>query len=214
MNIDLASLRKDYKQSRLDEHEVDKNPLVQFRIWFQEAVDSEIQEPNAMALATADQGRPSLRIVLLKGLDEKGFVFFTNYHSRKGKEMADNPHVALTFFWAELERQVRIEGKVTKISEVESTQYYNSRNRSSRIGAWASPQSEVISSREELERRVSQLEDQFASEEIIPKPDHWGGYRVIPDYIEFWQGRPSRLHDRIAYTLQEESQWSIQRLAP
>ncbi|MEO1383062.1 MAG: pyridoxamine 5'-phosphate oxidase, partial [Bacteroidota bacterium] len=170
-------------------------------------------EPNAMSLATVHQGRPSVRIVLLKGFNDEGFVFYTNYESKKAQEMAQNYQVALTFFWPELERQIRIEGKVAKVSEAESNAYYQSRGRGSRIGAWASPQSQVIEDRNILEARVEEFTAKFEGQETFPKPEYWGGYRVEPDYIEFWQGRKSRLHDRITYTLTEGA-WIIQRIAP
>lgn len=209
----VADIRKDYMKGSLNESEVSDKPLLQFEKWFSEAVNSEVNEPNAMSLATAVDGRPSLRIVLLKGFDENGLVFFTNYESKKSREIEANPHVALTFFWPELERQVRVEGRASRISEADSDEYYQSRDRMSRIGAWASPQSSTISDRDYLEKRVDEMLNRFGEEGHIPKPEHWGGFVVKPYFYEFWQGRPSRLHDRIVYEWTDEK-WKISRLAP
>lgn len=210
----IADIRKDYKLKSLSENDVAADPIEQFGRWWNEAVQSELEEVNAMTLATATaNGRPAARIVLLKDYNEEGFVFFTNYESHKGEEMKDNPHAALVFFWAALERQVRIEGTVEKVPAEESDAYFVSRPRGSRIGAWASPQSKVISGREVVEKNVTAMEQQFG-EGDIPRPQHWGGYRVKPLLIEFWQGRPSRLHDRILYTADEAGKWKIERLAP
>ena len=209
---DLAQLRVDYSQRSLSERDVDRDPVKQFGAWMAEAVRAQLPEPTAMTLATVDErGRPSARIVLLKGVDETGFVFYTNYASRKGRELAANPAAALTFFWKELERQVRIEGVVAKVSPAESREYYETRPLGSRIGAWASPQSEAIADRAWLERRWEELGREHG--EHPPLPPHWGGYRLKPDYLEFWQGRLSRLHDRIAFT-RNGREWEIQRLAP
>lgn len=196
----------------LQESDLDSNPLKQFEKWFEEVLASGLEEPNAMVLSTVNEGKPSARIVLLKDLDS-GFKFFTNYGSKKGQEMEENPQVALTFFWKELERQVRIEGLVEKVSADESDEYFKSRPRGSQIGAWVSHQSAAIASREVLEATNAELEARFEGKEI-QRPDHWGGYRVIPTYIEFWQGRPSRLHDRLAYTKKEDNSWKIERLSP
>lgn len=209
----IADIRKDYKQRSLDESDVVKDPVQQFSKWWEEAMSSEIDEVNAMTLATADvAGKPSARIVLLKGFDENGFVFFTNYNSHKAAEIAANPFVSLVFFWKELERQVRIEGTIQKVAAEDSDAYFNSRPVGSRIGAWASPQSTVIPSREVIEKKVQELEKDFETK-AIERPPHWGGYVVAPQLIEFWQGRPSRLHDRIQYT-KVENDWKIERLAP
>jgi pyridoxamine 5'-phosphate oxidase len=208
----IADLRKDYSLRRLDESDVDSDPFRQFRAWLQEAIEAEVPEPTAMTLATVDAaGRPSARIMLLKAQDERGFVFFTNYLSRKGEELAVRPFAALTFFWKELERQVRVEGAVEKISIAESVEYFFSRPLGSRIGAWASIQSATIESRRWLEARVKVAMAEHG--ENPPRPPHWGGYRVIPDRLEFWQGRQNRLHDRIAYTREAEG-WKIARLSP
>ncbi len=197
----------------LSENDVNKNPISQFSIWWDEAVSSNIEEVNAMTLATVNEhGYPEARIVLLKDFNEKGFVFFTNYESRKGKSLLSNPKASIVFFWKELERQVRIQGVVEKISEEDSTAYFTSRPVESKIGAWASPQSEVIESRIFLEERFKSFELQFSDQEI-PKPPHWGGYIIKPSRIEFWQGRPGRLHDRIEYNKNNED-WTIERLAP
>ena len=209
----IADIRKDYKLQTLLETEVADDPIVQFDKWWDDAIKSQLDEVNAMTLATADANAvPTARIVLLKGYDKNGFVFFTNYQSNKGNQMAQNPHVCLIFFWAALERQVRINGTVEKISAAESDAYFLSRPAGSRIGAWASPQSTVIAKREVIEDRSKQFEEQF-SDGNIPRPPHWGGYIVKPGQIEFWQGRPSRLHDRIQYSL-HNGNWSIERLAP
>jgi pyridoxamine 5'-phosphate oxidase len=209
---DLAQLRRDYELKTLDESHVDRDPLKQFGVWMVEAIHAQVPEPTAMTLATADaKGKPSSRIVLLKGVDPRGFVFFTNYQSRKGRDIAANPQASLTFLWKELERQVRIEGRVEKVSAEESSAYYDTRPLGARIGAWASPQSEVIESRQWLEARWSNLSEDYGE---APKcPPHWGGYRVLADYLEFWQGRRSRLHDRIAYT-RDGNAWKLARLAP
>ncbi len=211
--MNIADIRKEYKQRSLDESDVVKDPVQQFSKWWEEAINSGIDEVNAMTLATADAtGKPSARIVLLKGMDENGFVFFTNYNSHKGEDIAANPFASLVFFWKELERQVRIEGTISKVSAEESDAYFNSRPAGSRIGAWASPQSKVIASRQVIEKKVQELEKDFDGK-IIERPQHWGGYVVTPQVIEFWQGRLSRLHDRIRYT-KVENGWKIERLAP
>ncbi len=209
----IADIRKDYKLQSLHENEVAANPTDQFTTWWNEAISSNIDEVNAMTLATSNiTGKPDARIVLLKGYDANGFVFFTNYQSRKAQELAANPFATLVFFWKELERQVRIEGTVEKIAAADSDAYFNSRPVGSRIGAWASPQSTVISDRTLLEENVKQLEVKYADGNI-PRPEHWGGYVVKPTQVEFWQGRSSRLHDRIRYELKNDD-WIIERLAP
>ena len=211
-NTSIAQLRKNYTFGQLSEAELAPNPLPLFQIWFDQAVKAECPEPNSMTLATADaSGNPSARIVLLKGADEAGFTFFTNYESQKGKELATRPHAALLFHWHELERQVRIKGTVDRVSTDESDAYFNSRPAASRIGAWASPQSAEIPNREFLEEAEKRFSAEFGDKP--PRPAHWGGYRLHPTEIEFWQGRPSRLHDRIHYQL-EGNQWRITRLAP
>jgi pyridoxamine 5'-phosphate oxidase len=209
----LHDLRQDYRVAQLTEKDVEQNPILQFENWFNAALAAQLYEPNVMTLATSDRfGKPSARIVLLKGFDENGFVFYTNYESKKGRDLLENPQAALVFFWAELERQVRIEGVVTKVDTETSAAYFHSRPIGSQIGSLASPQSKVLKSRESLENKATELTKEFKGSEI-PHPLHWGGYLIEPSHIEFWQGRPSRLHDRIAYDLVDGS-WIINRLAP
>ena len=213
MNSSIADLRKDYTLQELNETEVDPNPFVQFQRWFDQAVAAQLPEPNAMTVATATkEGIPSARIVLLKGFDDRGFVFYTNYNSHKAQELIDNPHAALVFLWTELERQIRIVGSVEKTSAEESDAYFYSRPIGSRLGAWTSEQSQVISSRDVLEQRLTELKAHYEHQEI-PRPPHWGGFRVKPIAIEFWQGRSSRLHDRLRYQLQN-GEWLLDRLSP
>jgi len=211
--LDLAALRRDYALATLDERDVDANPIRQFERWFADAAAARVPEPNAMTLSTATRdGVPSARIVLLKGVDANGFAFYTDYRSRKGAELAENPLAALTFLWKEIERQVRITGSVSRVSTQESDAYFRTRPLGSRLGAWASHQSAVLASREELEARVQDVIGRFPDGDI-PLPPHWGGFRVAPDEIEFWQGRPDRLHDRLLYRRGERG-WEISRLSP
>jgi pyridoxamine 5'-phosphate oxidase len=210
----VADLRTEYMRQGLAEADLDPDPFRQFRIWFEVALASDLPEPNAMALATAaPDGRPSARMVLLKGYDDRGFVWYTNYESRKGGELAENPRAALVLYWAELERQVRIEGWVEVAALQESDAYFHSRPRASQLGAAASHQSQVIPNREELERRAAELATQYEGQEV-PRPAYWGGYRLVPALIEFWQGRPNRLHDRLRYRRLDEGRWEIERLSP
>lgn len=214
--MNIQHLRKEYSAESLEIDQVEKEPIAQFRAWFKEALSAELPEPNAMILATinADQ-RPAARVVLLKGFDEHGFTFFTNYNSRKGEELDQHPAAALVFNWLELQRQIRIEGSVEKLSAEESTEYFQSRPKGSQIGAWASPQSDVIADRSILQENVEKLREEYADQDVLPRPDHWGGYLVRPHMVEFWQGRPSRLHDRIRYQWSSTHQsWHIERLAP
>ena len=210
----IADIRRDYSHTSLSENDVDTNAIKQFEKWWHEAVNSRIDEVNAMTLATASlDALPSARIVLLKEVNEKGFVFFSNYESYKAQQLVENPKACLVFFWKELERQVRITGLIGKISGKQSDEYFQSRPESSRIGAWASPQSRVIENRQWLDEKFNELVNKMEGT-AIPRPPHWGGYIVKPVVIEFWQGRPSRLHDRIQYTLEENGEWKIERLAP
>lgn len=210
----LQTLRREHEESGIDPETLLEDPLQQFEIWMQDAIDSELHLPNAMTVATVDaDGRPSARVTLLKGVDDDGFVFFSNYDSRKGSQMLSNPYAALVFHWNELGRQVRVEGTVERTTEAESADYFRTRSRGSQIGAWASPQSRTIANRNELEDLVREVEERFAGQDV-PLPPHWGGFRLRPDRIEFWKGRPSRLHDRVRYTVQEGGSWTRERLAP
>lgn len=212
----LADLREQYLQAELTVDHVADDPIEQFRQWFNDAVDAELDEPNAMTLATAaPDGSPSARIVLLKGLDERGFIFYTNYESRKALELMQNPKAALVFGWIRLERQVRVEGTVERLSDDESTQYFQDRPRGSQLGAWASPQSQVVENREVLEQNLEEVRREYDDSESVPRPPHWGGFAVHPTQIEFWQGRPNRLHDRLRYRREtSDDEWILERLAP
>jgi len=210
----IADLRREYTLAGLRRADLETDPMAQFAKWFQQALKANLAEPNAMTFATADrEGRPSARIVLLKGVDERGFTFFTNYESRKGRELVENPNAALVLFWAELERQVCITGIVGKISREESAKYFNMRPKGSRLAAWVSSQSEPIAGRTVLENRLKELQAKYPGEEV-PLPPYWGGYCLAPAQIEFWQGRPNRLHDRFQYVKQADNHWQIERLSP
>jgi pyridoxamine 5'-phosphate oxidase len=214
MDPDLSRLRKEYALGGLDERDLDADPFAQFRVWLDAALEARLADADAMTLATADaEGRPSARIVLLKGADDRGLVYFTNYESRKGRDLAENPRAALLFFWGALERQVRVEGRVERTSAAESDAYFASRPFGSRIGAVASAQSAPLASRDELEGRVAELSARYEATGEVPRPVRWGGYRVVPDRFAFWQGRESRLHDRLVY-LREGVAWRVERLQP
>ncbi len=210
----IAHLREDYRRERLDEADVARDPLEQFMRWFQQVRAAQLVEPNAMALATADaDGTPNVRMVLLKDADDRGFTFYTDYRSRKGTELERNARATLCFWWGPLERQVRIGGRVVRVDRAESAAYFASRPRGSRLGAWTSQQSTVIPSRDALERRYAELEREHPTDDV-PLPPHWGGFRVVPEWYEFWQGRTSRLHDRLRYRRGSEGSWHIERLSP
>jgi pyridoxamine 5'-phosphate oxidase len=210
----LSDIRKEYARTNLDIPMVNKDPIKQFEVWFHEALQANVIEPNAMHLATVNaQGKPSLRVVLLKGIEDNRFLFYTNYQSKKGRELESNPACAITFFWPELERQVRIEGISERVTAKTSDDYFKSRPRGSQVGAWSSPQSSIIKNRTILEERAAQIDKEYAGKEILPRPHQWGGYQVDPYLIEFWQGRPSRLHDRIEY-IKVDGVWQTHRLAP
>ena len=212
--MNLADLRREYTKGGLRRADLDPNPLVQFQKWFEQALTAQLLEPSAMTLATADaEGRPSARIVLLKGVDEHGLVFFTNYESRKGRELAGNPRASLVLYWAELERQVCVAGDVTKVSRAESEKYFVLRPRGSQLGAWVSKQSSIVPDRAFLEAHLQEVENQF-SNRAVETPPYWGGYLLTPIRIEFWQGRPNRLHDRFQYSKQADGSWRIDRLSP
>jgi pyridoxamine 5'-phosphate oxidase len=214
INSKIISLRKEYSSAYLNEQDINHDPFKQFELWMHQAVEAQILEPHAMNVCTVSaEGKPSSRIVLLRGFDRKGFVFYTNYNSHKGNDLEKNNHVCLNFFWSELERQVRIEGIISKVDEQTSIDYFNSRPRESRIGAWASEQSTIIESRKVVEDAFAFYTNKFKDTPIIPKPPHWGGYLVKPSNIEFWQGRPSRLHDRLKFT-RNNNDWKIERLSP
>ena len=206
--------RHEYTQASLDERDVDRDPIRQFQSWLDQATEADVPEPHAMTVATATpEGVPSARIVLLRGVDERGFTFFTNYDGRKGGEIEANPAAALVFFWQQIERQVRVEGKVVRVSEAESDDYFRGRPTKSKLGAWVSKQSEVIPDRAHLEKEMEAIQDRFPGETVL-RPPHWGGYRVVPSTIEFWQGRRSRLHDRVVFRREPGEDWRIERLAP
>lgn len=214
-SLSLADIRKNYSREELSENSVQPDPVLQFEHWLNEALNANVEEATAMVLATATpEGKPSSRVVLLKGIENGCFIFFTNYESRKGEQLLHNPFGSITFFWPALERQVRLEGKITKVPETVSDAYFNSRPLGSRIGAWASPQSRPVKSREDLEQAEKQLSSKFQGKNQIPRPPHWGGFQLDPDYFEFWQGRPNRLHDRIVYEKQTAGHWQLKRLAP
>lgn len=213
--IDVAGLRREYETQGLRRAELHSDPFEQFATWFSTAVNSGLPDANAISLATAStEGKPSARIVLLKGFDSRGFVFFTNYESGKGHELAANPEAAFVAYWESLERQIRVAGRVEKTSRAESEAYFHDRPRGSQLGAWVSRQSEVIDARRILDARQAEMEERFAGEKVIELPPHWGGYRIVPATIEFWQGRANRLHDRFRYTRQKDDSWTIDRLAP
>lgn len=213
MNKPIADIRKEYTLATLELDQVAKDPISQFKAWFEAAIKSDVNEPNAMCLSTINSAnRPSARIVLLKGVEDQKFIFYTNYDSQKGKDLINQPFAALTFFWPELERQVRIEGSVQKVSSLLSDDYFNSRPKGSQLGAWASPQSQKINSRSVLESNLKDLEKEYQDRQV-PRPPHWGGFALTPDRIEFWQGRASRLHDRVVYEKKADT-WHINRLAP
>lgn len=212
--VSLGPLRRSYEAGEISERTVDPDPIQQFNRWFNDAQAADLIEPNAMVLATCTPaGKPSARVVLLKEFGNDGFVFYTNYLSRKGRELERNRFAAVTFYWAELERQVRIEGIVAKTEQSQSEQYFSSRPRASRLGAWVSQQSDVVSSREDIEATLEELEERFSGEDEIPTPEHWGGYRLEPEVLEFWQGRPNRLHDRLVYRKSGDA-WILERLWP
>ncbi|WP_338394058.1 pyridoxamine 5'-phosphate oxidase [Fulvitalea axinellae] len=213
MKINIADIRQDYSKKELRKKDCQDHPTEQFNVWLQEAIDAEVVEPTAMTLATADKdGRPSSRTVLLKGVEDNRFIFYTNYKSRKGSQLVENPYASISFFWKELERQVNVEGTVTKVAESTSDEYFASRPYKSRVGAWASEQSKEISSKNVIKLRFVEYSMKHITN--VPRPPHWGGYAIDPERVEFWQGRPSRLHDRIVYEKQENGLWAKKRVAP